>query len=346
MIKVKLVVGLIVVILLSSFVCGPRETYSQGIILADNQQLINIFRSEDDKLVQQLAQDLESYDKVILHLGAKKVFTRGNAFFYRTSQENLIKFSKILAQNDQKLYLWFLDSFGAAGFSELYQNHQEIIDANYTTLQNLDIAYQGVVIDLEWINLQGNSDNSKKYLELINYLKNKFITKEVSAFASLIDNPSENRQRGYREQELKKKLDNLIAMLYIGDGGYYLKDGQLQLYLSANRVEDLRAYYQQQNYGVAVALAGRIILERNDKLYFIKSANQFKYQEQVELDYSREEKYVRVRGYSSKGEFEITRNDGVVEKIKADDRLHFIEIKEDDLVEEEDYIWEYFLLQE
>jgi hypothetical protein len=257
----------------------------------------------------------------------------------------LINFAEQLEQRDQDLYLWFLDSFGAESFLEIYQSYEEIIDDNFAELERLDLDYEGIVIDLEWINLNG-ADNSAKYIELVDYLKDKFSDKEIYAFVSLIDNQPENKKRGYYEEELLKRVDNLITMLYIGDGGYYLADGQLQLYLNANRVEDLREYYQKQDYEVAVAVVGRIILERNNGLYFIKSANQFDYRQQVQLDYQREDKYVTVSGYSPKEEFAIERNDGEVEEIKEDDRLHFIQMKEDKLVQTDDYIWEYFLLQE
>jgi hypothetical protein len=56
-------------------------------ILADNQQLINIFRRDNQQLVDQLVEDLSGYEQVVLHLGAKQVFRRGNAFFYKTSKK-------------------------------------------------------------------------------------------------------------------------------------------------------------------------------------------------------------------------------------------------------------------
>ncbi|MGM0369924.1 MAG: hypothetical protein ACQEP9_05870 [Bacillota bacterium] len=343
--KIKMSLLLIIFILVVVSYLGASNAYSKTMILADNQQLINIFRRDNQQLVDQLVEDLSGYDQVVLHLGAKQVFRRGNAFFYKTSKTNLINFAEQLEQRDQDLYLWFLDSFGAEGFSEIYQNHQEIIDDNFAELERLDLNYKGIVIDLEWINFN-DADNSEKYIEIVDYLKNKFSDKEIYAFVSLVDNQVENKKRGYYEEKLLKRVNNLIPMLYIGDGGYYLEDGELQLYLNANRVEELRNYYQKQDYEVAVAVVGRIILERNSNLYFIKSAKQFNYNQRVQLDYQREDKYVTVSGYSPKEEFAIERNDGEVEEIKEDDRLHFIQIKEDKLVQTDDYIWEYFLLQE
>ena len=336
---------LVLIILLSGLLCKSLKGYSKGIILADNQELIKIFRPDDQQLVDKLLADLVDYDQVILHLGAKDVFKRGNAFFYRTSQNNFRYFARRLKERDQDLYLWFLDSFGGPSFLDIYREYQQIIDANYKGLKDLNLPYQGIVIDLEWINLN-SKDNSKRYLELIDYLNEKFSDKDIYAFTSLVDDSEENKRRGYHEEKLKLSLDNLIMMLYIGDGGYYLEDGKLKLYLTANRVDDLRKYYQQQDYGITVAVVGRIILERNGNLYFIKSANQFDYLDQVELRYQSEQKYVKISGYKPKKTFKLQRNDGVVEKINLDDRLHFIEIKQERLVQESDLLWEYFLLKE
>ncbi|MGM0410975.1 MAG: hypothetical protein ACQEQF_09470, partial [Bacillota bacterium] len=126
---------------------------SQGIILADNQKIIDIFRNKDKTKVDSLISDLKNYNKIIIHLGAKKVFERGNAFFYKSSQENLNYFINELKKDDKKVYLWFLDSFGGDSFLEIYNEHEEIIKANYNHLKKMNLNYDGIVIDLEWINL-------------------------------------------------------------------------------------------------------------------------------------------------------------------------------------------------
>lgn len=82
---------------------------------------------------------------------------------------------------------------------------------------------------------------------------------------SIIDNKSENINRGYNEKEILKYVDNIISMLYIKDGGFYLQEGELKLSLTTNRIEDLRDYYDDNNYRVAVSLEGGIILEKKER---------------------------------------------------------------------------------
>ncbi|MGM0437475.1 MAG: hypothetical protein ACQEQD_04315 [Bacillota bacterium] len=143
---------LIFILIFSSLVFCGQKVQSQGIILADNQKIIDIFRNKDKTKVKQLLQELKKYDEIIIHLGARKVFERGNAFFYKTSQENLRYFINELKKDNKKIYLWFLDSFGGKNFLEIYDQYQGIINTNYSQLEKLDLNYDGIIIDLEWIN--------------------------------------------------------------------------------------------------------------------------------------------------------------------------------------------------
>ena len=161
------------IIIFSSLTLYGEKAQSQGIILANNQKIIDIFRSKDKDKVDLLLQELEEYDEIIIHLGSKKVFERGSAFFYKTSQKNLKYFANQLDKNNKKLYLWFLDSFGGDSFLNIYSQYQDIIDSNLYYLNKLSLEYEGIVVDLEWINLN-TGDNSKKYLEILKYLKNNF----------------------------------------------------------------------------------------------------------------------------------------------------------------------------
>ena len=336
---------LIFILVFSSLLFYGEKVQGQGIILADNQKIIDIFRNKDKTKVDQLLQELRKYDEIIIHLGARKVFKRGNAFFYKTSQENLRYFIDELKKNNKKIYLWFLDSFGGENFFEIYEQYQEIIDANYSQLEKLNLNYDGVIIDLEWINF-GTKDNSKKYLEILNYLDTKFSNKEIYAFASLIDNSLENKKRGYYEKEMLEYLDNIIVMLYFKDGGYYLENQQVKFIFKSERIEELRKYYNKENYKIAVSLVGGIILERNDNLYFIKNTSEFNYKNQTKKVYENINKYHSVKGYEVKETFSLTRNDGQKEEIKPGEKLHFLKINEEMISNKNDYIWEFFYLNE
>lgn len=322
---------------------------AKGIIIADDQKIIDIFRADDQSEVLKLAESIKEYDKVILHLGAQKVFSRGHPFFYRTSRENLKIFAEEVQNQNQDFYLWFLDSFGSEMFLNIYEQHQQIIDANYKQLQELNLNYQGIVIDLEWINHSSEADsvnNQAKYLEVLEYLRDKFEDKKLYAFMSIVDDQQENLRRGYNEEEILESLDNIIVMLYLKDSGFYYADGELNMILKEARIKNLRDYYQSKNYQTAVSLEGGIFLERDENLYFVKTANNFDFADQNQLLYSKEKEYYRISGYKPKTKFNFKRNDGQLIEINKDDRLHFLEIKADNLLEQEDYIWEYFQLQQ
>ncbi|MGM0437476.1 MAG: hypothetical protein ACQEQD_04320 [Bacillota bacterium] len=192
----------------------------------------------------------------------------------------------------------------------------------------------------------GTKDNSKKYLEILNYLDSKFSNKEIYAFAALLDDKIENENRGYYEKEMLKHIDNIIVMLYFKDGGYYLENQQVKFIFKNERIEELREYYNKENYKIAVSIVGGIILERNDDLYFIKNTNEFNYKNQTKKIYDNVNKYHSVKGYKVEESFTLIRNDSLKEEIKSGEKLHFLKINQDNLLEKDDYIWKFFYLND
>ena len=59
----------------------------------------------------------------------------------------------------------------------------------------------------------------------------------------------------------------------------------------------------------------------------------------------KEKEYYKISGYKLEKSLVIKRNDGMLVELKEDERLHFLEIKADNLLAEDDYIWEYFQLK-
>lgn len=111
--------------------------HSKGIILAEDQIILETFKSRDQQDIKKLAESLFEYEEVILHLGNKKVFTRRHPFFYKTSIENLKLFADQLDEQGQEFYIWFLDSFGSESSLDIYKNYQEIVEANLDKLDKL-----------------------------------------------------------------------------------------------------------------------------------------------------------------------------------------------------------------
>lgn len=346
--KIKVII-LFLIIIFNFLVMQPAAAEAKGIIIADDQEILEIFRDYDQAQIIELAWEISKYDKVILHLGAQKIFSRGHPFFYRSSQENLIIFAEQLQKQNQDFYLWFLDSFGSEMFLDIYDNHQEIIDANHSQLEELNFNYDGIIIDLEWINLgleSDSGDNQNKYLEILEALKNKFSDKELYAFMSIVNDEAENLRRGYNQEKIIKYLDNIIVMLYVKDAGFYLANNQLNMSLRDRRIDDLRNYYQENNYQTAVSLEGGIFLERNNELYFIKTTNQFDYIDQSQLLYRKEKKYYIISAHNPRTDIILRRNDGQLVEFEENDRLHFLKIKAENILTETDYIWEYFQMQQ
>lgn len=339
----KIRILFLIIILLITF---NITTSAKGIILANNEKIIEIFRSHTKEKIENLINDIDHYEKVIIHLGSKYVFERGSAFFYKTSQENLIYFCDKLSEKNIKVYLWFLDSFGSKNFTTLYEDYKNIIDNNYKNINQLNLKYDGIIIDLEWINLNSNFENNEKYIEIIKYLSNKFVNKEIYSFASIIDNEKENIRRGYDERNILNYLDNIIPMLYVKDGGYFIEDNQLNFYFNKNRIENLKKYYHDNNYIPAVSIEDGIILERNSHLYFIKTTNNFNYEDNVKEIYKKEKYYFKITGFKPINEFIIEKNDGITEKIRTNDRLHYFRLNNANLLKDDNYIWEYFISKE
>lgn len=339
----KIILIIIIFLILWSYL--SVNIFAKGIIIANNKKIIDIFRSHDQKATLELIEKIDEYDKIIIHMGAEYVFRKGSAFYYKSSQENLKFFCKTLKTRDKKIYLWFLDSFGSNQFNSIYQEHREIIDDNYNFLEKLEIDYDGIVIDLEWINLP-DANNTAKYLDILKYLDFKFTDSYLAAFLPLIDNPSENKNRGYPEKEILNSLDNIITMLYLKDGDFFLKNEKLNLYINSSRTEDLRKYYQSKKYLTALSLQQGIILQRNENLYFIKSSTGYNYKNKSRLFYKKEEKYYNIYGYEIKENFSIIKDDGTEEIISSTDKIHFLELKKEKLINDDDYLWEFFLLNE
>lgn len=346
--KIKVFI-LFLIIIFNLLVRLPAAAEAKGIIIADDQEILEIFRDYEQGQIIELAREISKYDKVILHLGAKKVFSRGHPFFYRSSQKNLIAFAEQLHNQNQDFYLWFLDSFGSEMFLDIYDNHQEIIEANQEQLEELDFKYDGIIIDLEWINLgleADSGDNQNKYLEILETLNNKFPDKELYAFMSIVNDQAENIRRGYNEEKIIEYLENIIVMLYVKDAGFYLANNELNMSLRERRIDALRNYYQENNYQTAVSLEGGIFLERNEELYFIKTTNQFDYTDQSQLLYRKENKYYIISVYNPRTDIKLRRNDCQLVEFKENDRLHFLKIKAENILRETDYIWEYFQMQQ
>lgn len=322
-----------------------ERAVARGIIIADGDGIRKLFRDSSREEITDFGRQLMSdYDGVILHLGTSKAFSRGGLFFYRTSKQNLADFSRIIKSSGGKLYLWMLDSFGAQAFLEMYSNYKGIIDENMRYLIDLDIQYEGVVIDLEWINLPEGRNNGK-LLEILQYIRNSVPDKEVMIFAPLIDNAAENGKRGYLEEDLSAVGAIPVPMLYVVDAGFYLEEGSLIPYFRQPRFSEVRDYYEEKGYPVAVSVVGGLVTVRNGKPYFVRSlagteAPFFKFLQFIEkTDFGS----CSVTTYRAEKPFSLKRDDQAIEEIRKDETLYRVEFNWE-MLKKDDFIWRYFFL--
>lgn len=329
------------------FILVTVTIYSKdnGVIIANDEKILKIFRDSSESEIIEFANEVsESYNKVIMHLGSKTPFQRGSYFFYTTSQRNLKLFSDTLNKNGVLLYVWIFDSFGDQSFNAIYQSYQSYFDEIYSKLNILDVVYEGIVLDLEWINL-GGGNNSEKLIEITKYIKDKIKSKKLFIFASLIEDEPENKKRGYDIKELIKYIDNVIVMLYIKDGGFYLSENNLLAKLNDIRVNSLIDYYEKKKFLVSVSLDCGLIINRNNNFYFIRTIKlEDVYNYNVSLLGESKNNYYNIYSFIANDNISMNRNDLVEEKIDKGEVFYYFESNQT-LKEKSDFLWEFFSIE-
>ena len=313
------------------------------IIMADDLAMLKLFRDDREKVISIAEEIASEYDGLIFHLGSTVIFSKGEIFYYNSSQENLKEFISIINKNNKKVYFWFLDSFGNNDFEKIYLEHLRVVDELSPKLQ--EFKFDGIVIDLEWINYNKDGveiDNSKKLMEII-YNIEKVLNKEVFVFGSLINDEKENQKRGYN----KKDYEKILPMLYIKDGGFYegIKGNPVSFYTDS-RIDDLKDYYKKNFKRIVVAMEHGIILKRNGDFYFVRNFGKFDKDinnilENLDLLEEFEYKYHTVKKMQSKKDFLLKKNDSSYEEISKNELLYLFETNKK-LLSDEDIIWEYF----
>ena len=162
------------------------SAFSRGIIIGFDSSVVSIFKHKNAEEIKLLAEDVSTkYDKVIIHLGRKYPFTK-SYFSDSTSRTNLKNFCELLSLRNIKVYMWILDSYGSENFDKLYIEHENIIDDATERLNDYKISYNGIVVDMEWINYPEGKNNDN-YINILKYLRKKLGNKELLAFTPIIE---------------------------------------------------------------------------------------------------------------------------------------------------------------
>ncbi|MBU2511673.1 hypothetical protein KJ966_10040 [bacterium] len=335
---------LFLLMLMLMMLMPKSDACAQGIILAEGEKIKRLFRDSSESEIVAFAHSFSpKYSKLILHLGKTVAFQRGGLFFFKTSRANLLAFSKALSDRQISLDLWMMDSFGADDFISIYEKHQSILSANLAELDSLGISYDGIVVDLEWIN-HPEGQHGEKLQEILDFLRQKAPAKRIKAFAPLIDNDEENRARGYDTEALKRKGIELIPMLYILDGGFF-KQGDFPVpYLNDNRVNQLKQYYRQNGFDVAVSLESGLLLEKRGMIYFVKTVHDARHPvfNRLAARGSKQYTYLQLDRLEALEPFDLIKNDTTREPIQKGQILYWIRINPS-IAEKSNFIWHYHL---
>ncbi len=234
-------------------VCYTLLTKAIGIVIADEKRQTILFNSSSSNIISFVDTIASQYDKVIIHLGRGSVFQSGNIYSSKTSRENLQLFCKLLDEKKISLYLWFFDSFGSESFLELYKNHTTMLDENMDEIEKLGLKYKGIVVDIEWINLE-NENNNKKFITLLENIRKRIgYNCDLQYFATLTNDEEENEARGYSTSKCKKYAIPIV-MLYATSSGFSASWGSIQPRMDDKRIKTLSDYFSKKNWDVVVSL--------------------------------------------------------------------------------------------
>lgn len=314
-----------------------------NIIIADDDKLRPLFQN-NPQILEKIAQKITINNLgAVIHLGNRVIFDKGGDFYTTSSKENLKTFSKKILDSNKKLYFWIFDSYGNHDFLDTYNVYHDLAVNLKKDLDNLNIDYSGIVVDLEWVNLNTENDNSMKFIKLMEDLKVIFKDKEIKYFAPLIDSPYENFKRGYNEYVLNPLNIHAISMLYIKDGGFYYDNSWIYPYLNDKRINEIRKYLTETNQDTAIAFESGLIVIRNDNPYFIRNFSTYEedFFKNMTLLETKEYEYYKIKKYKINNSTTIKRNDLVDEALEKDESVFIFETKKE-ILKNSDFIWEFF----
>ncbi len=320
----------------------------KGIIIGFDTSIVTVFRHSDSTEIKRIANNIaEKYDKVIIHLGRKYPFTK-SYFADEICRRNLKMFCSIIHSHDVKIYMWMLDSYGSKNFIKLYNDYRNIVDDATGYLSELNICYDGIVTDMEWIN-HPDGKNNKLFIEIHKYIREKIGSRELLAFTPIIDNKNVNSRRGYDIKEIKEYADNVIAMLYVVNSDLCkCENNRIEPCLNDERINDLRRYFKRKNYQTAISLnQGIVVMDNKGSYVFSKPVKNEKDNIFNKLKLREKDVYrnYEVRLYKPVTDFEYTDENGLKESISPREDLYYIKLKKK-ILQKNDFIWEYSLADE
>lgn len=326
--------------------------FSQAIIIGRSNIIISMFENYNEQQIKGLAEDISmNYNKVVLNLGARYPFRHGGLFQNEKRIKNLEFFSKYLNDLGLEFYLWIFNTYGSEQFIDLYLDKDNLINENIRAFEELDIIYDGVIIDLEWINIDIRKGfdamscfNNPKYLEFIGLLRETLPKeKKLMAFASIMDNNEENYARGYDLYKMFDILDTVIPMLYIEDDSFVYRNNKLTPLINDRRIDSMLDFYK--NYSqieIATSINKGLIVYRNDRYSLIRSISIEDLPNGLNLIEIDTNKYYTIKKYRVTRSITILRNDGRYVHLRTGETVYYY-YPNDNLIQKAKFIWNYSL---
>jgi hypothetical protein len=147
-----------------------------------------------------------------------------------------------------------LDSHGSEKFREVYDIHKELIRVNLDSLRTLNIPFDGIAVDLEWINLPRGNNNREFEGLMKQWRESLEKEKKLYYFATLTNDDKENKKRGYNTDKLSRYADSPLTMLYVVESGFSLKKRQLSPNMSENRANTLLQFYKKNSLEICYSM--------------------------------------------------------------------------------------------
>jgi len=314
-----------------------------GIVLADETRQKELFNQSSESVLV-FADSLSArYNRVIIHLGQRFVFDRGNIYSSPQSKRNLQLFCSRIQQNKGEVILWLLDSHGSKKFKEVYGIHKDLIRVNLDSLRALNIPYDGIAVDLEWINLPRGNNNSEFAGIMKTWRDSLSKEKRLYYFATLIDDEKENRARGYDTGELARYANSPLAMLYVVESGFSAKKKKIVPEMSENRALSLLDYYQKQRWEICYSMhrAWYVVHKRKvvELLLPEYAGSRLVLKSSEEIN-----RFLRITDFVFPGKIRVQTKNNKTIKINDKDRIVLVEATQPG-IDAGYFIWEYFDFQ-
>ena len=360
MIEIKFWFSFVFAIILLS---NPKSSFSKGIIISNQADQTELFQKGDSVVLQFAKQIADTYTEAVIYLGNDLISSPGNIYSSPACQHGLFVFCRELQYRGVVVILGMFNSVGGDAFDELYNKHRDLIIQNFKKINALKIGYDGIAVDIQWINKTGKGKmelteqkkevHSKEFKEILTLIRKNLNAKkktylgppQLYYFCSLVESEKENSNRGYNIKELKKIGAQPFLVLNPAESGFVIEKDKLNPSLSETQFLQLKSFYNKMGWKTVVSLAPAYIIRSNSEVKTI-STQTF-------------QKIINESGFTNLGEERskaysismVQLQDSIVQyqdSIKKERNYWAFIYKfkmNSRMINQEDFVWEYFSME-